>query len=364
MTKKKIAVIFGGRSPEHTISITSAMGILQNIDRSEYEVVPVRISMEGEWNYLPDLELPESLEDLKNPGFPAFLGDPSTAGLIVMENDKFRTLKLDAVFPVLHGPFGEDGTIQGQIHMAGLPCVGAGIAASALGMDKVLMKEIFLQDELPAVDFIWFLRSAWREKQKEITQAVEKEIGFPCFVKPANAGSSVGITKVKDVSSLVPAVDEAAQYDRKILIEKGINGREFECGILGNDKPEASVVGEIIPANEFYDYDAKYEDKGSKTEAPADIPHEISERVRNLAKKAFTAIDCSGMARVDFLYDTEKNEIYLNEINTIPGFTPISMYPVLWDKSGVTYSELITRLIELAFERFDDLSQSNIVMKI
>jgi len=358
MTRNRVAVVFGGRSPEHEISIASAKGILQNIDRKKYEVVPVRISIEGVWNYLPGLDVPESLEDLKRPGLPTFLGDPSTAGLIIFENGQFRTLKLDAVFPVLHGPFGEDGTIQGQIHMAGLPCVGAGIAASALGMDKVLMKEIFLQDDLPAVDFMWFLRSMWKEKKNEITEAVEKEIGFPCFVKPANAGSSVGITKVKDIPSLIPAVDKAAQYDRKILVEKGINGRELECGVLGNDKPEASVVGEIIPAREFYDYEAKYFDKGSKTAAPADISPEIAERVKNLAKKAFSAIDCSGMARVDFLYDTERDEVFINEINTIPGFTPISMYPVLWEKSGVPYSELITRLIELAFERFDDLSES------
>ena len=358
MSKKTVAVIFGGRSPEHDVSVTSAAGILQNIDREKFNVVPVRISKSGVWTYLKNVEIPVSPDKLESDGPELFLRNPSDPGFLIYENGSLEKLDIDVVFPVLHGPFGEDGTIQGMLQMSGIPFVGAGTAGSAIGMDKVLMKEIFLQENLPAVDFMWFLRKSWIKNRSVIINAVEKEIGFPCFIKPANAGSSIGISKVKSKEDLDDAVEKAAMYDRKVLAEKAVNARELECAVLGNDYPEASVVGEIIPGNEFYDYDAKYQNKDSKTIAPADITEEVSKRVQALAKKAFSAIDCAGMARVDFLFDSEKNEIFLNEINTIPGFTPISMYPVLWEKTGISYTDLITKLIELAFERFEDLSRS------
>jgi len=362
MKKRRIAVLFGGRSPEHQVSLTSAVGVLRNIDRSLFDVIPVKITKQGQWQYLEALDVPDTVKDLQGRGMPAFLTDPTGGGLLVNKGGTFTVVTIDGVFPVLHGPFGEDGTVQGMIHMAGLPCVGAGVAGSALGMDKVLMKEIFLQEGLPAVDFIWFLRSKFSTNTKEITAAVHREIGFPCFVKPSNGGSSVGITKVNTEAGLAAAVKEAAQYDRKILVEKNIDGRELECAVLGNDDPQASAVGEILAANEFYDYDAKYENDASRTLTSPDIPETLKHTIQDLARQAFLALDCAGMARVDFLYDQSGKELYINEINTIPGFTPISMYPALWEASGVSYTELISRLIDLAFERFSDISRSKFVL--
>ncbi len=264
---------------------------------------------------------------------------------------------------MLHGTFGEDGTVQGLLALADLPCVGGGVLASALGMDKILMKQIFIQNDLPCTDFIWFIRKKWAYSQEVIRKAIVKEIGFPCFVKPANAGSSVGISKVKTEADLASAIDAAFEYDRKVLVEKAIEARELECAVLGNDDPIASVVGEILPSNEFYDYEAKYISTESKTIIPADLPDTIAKSIQHYAVEAFKAIDCAGMARVDFFLEKNTHRIFVNEINTIPGFTPISMYPKLWEASGISYPELIHRLIQLAIERYEDLRCSKFYLK-
>jgi D-alanine-D-alanine ligase len=360
MDRLRVAVVFGGRSAEHEVSLASAVGILNNLHREKYDILPIKISREGKWLLLaPEADL-RSVEGLERADGPVLVaGDPTLGGFYRIGNNRGDSgiLSVDVVFPVLHGTFGEDGTVQGLLGLADLPCVGAGVAASAVGMDKVLMKQLFCQNELPCVDFIWFLRRRWRTDAAVIRDAVAKEIGFPCFVKPANAGSSVGVNKAKNDGDLVRFIDEAAEYDRKILVEKSVDGRELECAVLGNDEPEASVVGEILSANEFYDYAAKYQ-LDSKTVIPADLSEALANAVRGFAREAFKAVDCSGMARVDFLMERGTNRIFLNEINTIPGFTPISMYSKMWESSGISYPDLLDRLIELAFERHKDIGAS------
>jgi len=369
MKKKKkirVALLFGGRSTEHEVSLESAVGILQNIDKSKYEVLPIKITRQGRWQLLPDVDSLDSASRLdKIEGVLVVLGDPLVKGLFRLGGNDGPSsappkdeITVDVIFPILHGTFGEDGTLQGLVSMADLPCVGAGVLASALGMDKIMTKQMYFQNDLPGVDFIWFLRKDWKATREVIKKGVSEEIGFPCFIKPANSGSSVGVYKVHDEQEFDTYMDRAVEYDRKILVEKAVDARELECAVLGNDDPKASVVGEIIPANEFYDYEAKYQSEQSRTLIPADIPGEVSETVRKLAVKAFKAIDCAGMGRVDFLLERGTNRIYINEINTIPGFTPISMYAKLWEASGISYPELIDRLIELAIERHEDLSRT------
>jgi D-alanine-D-alanine ligase len=348
--KKRIAVLFGGRSAEHEVSLTSAVGVLSNLDRKKYDILPVKITREGRWMLLDDSEILKSVQDLEGAEGPVVMaGDPTLAGFL--RTDGKGKISVDVVFPVLHGTFGEDGTVQGLLALSGLPCVGAGVLGSALGMDKVLMKQIFIQNDLATPDFIWFLRSAWQQESEAIIRGIRSAIGFPCFVKPANLGSSVGISKVKSEETLRAAIETACRFDRKVIVEKGIDARELECAVLGNDRPEASVVGEIVPCNEFYDYNAKYVDDASEIVIPADIPSDVADRVRLWAVSAFKAVDCAGMARVDFLLERGSNKLFLSEINTIPGFTPISMYPKLWEASGIPYSQLLDRLIELAVER-------------
>ncbi len=363
--KLRVVVLFGGRSTEHEVSLISALSIFKAIDRSKYDVIPVKISKDGQWLLFPPPDQLDSIEALQsNEGDLVFAGDPLTRGFyrISRGGKKFESilapLLVDVVFPVLHGTFGEDGSVQGLLGTADLPYVGGGVLASSIGMDKIVMKQIFFQNNLPAPDYMWFLRKDWEKSADVIQKGIEKEIGFPCFVKPANTGSSVGISKVHDLSDLATQIDLAGEYDRKILVEKAIDARELECSVLGNDDPKASVVGEIIPAHEFYDYEAKYISDRSQTLIPADIPREMSERIQQLAVTAFKAVDCAGMARIDFFMERETNHIYINEINTIPGFTPISMYPKLWEASGIPYSQLIDRLIELALERHRDLHRS------
>ncbi|HDQ43889.1 MAG TPA: D-alanine--D-alanine ligase [bacterium] len=348
--KKRIAVLFGGRSAEHEVSLTSAVAVLANLDREKYDILPVRISREGRWILIEDSGILSSVPGMENAEGPAVMaGDPTLGGFLRVGDGS--VIPVDAVFPVLHGPFGEDGTVQGLLALSGLACVGAGVLGSALGMDKVLMKQMFIQNDLPTPDFIWFTRSAWEKESDAILRGVRSEIGFPCFVKPANLGSSVGITQVKSEEALGAAVETAGRYDRKVLVEKAVGARELECAVLGNDRPEASVVGEIIPSNEFYDYAAKYVDDASEIVIPADIPSDVADRARLWSVMAFKALDCAGMARVDFLYERGSGHLFVNEINTIPGFTPISMYPKLWETSGLPYSRLLDRLIELAMER-------------
>jgi D-alanine-D-alanine ligase len=369
MDKKKkirVAVLFGGHSSEHEVSLTSALSILKHIDQTKYSVLPIKISKEGRWQALPGVKSLDSYQALESSkGALVLVGDPQSKGLIKLEKnvpdssaEDWSPEPVDVVFPVLHGTFGEDGKVQGLLDLADLPCVGGGVLASALGMDKILMKQIFLQNDLPSPDFLYFLRKDWEKSAKIILKGVVKEVGFPCFVKPANTGSSVGISKAHDEKELIRAIDQAGLYDRKILVEKAVDARELECAVLGNDDPKASVVGEVIPCNEFYDYEAKYLMDGSKTLVPADIPDSVSQTVQNMSIAAFKALDCAGMGRVDFLLERKTDRIFINEINTIPGFTPISMYPKLWEASGISYPELIDRLIELAMERHEDLNRS------
>lgn len=346
MKKLRVGIIFGGRSGEHEVSVTSASSIFKHIDRSKYVPVPIRIEKDGSWAY-PDQEpratnVAEAIEQARAAGTPASprSTDPSLAAL-----------KLDIAFPVLHGPYGEDGTVQGLLELAGLAYVGDGVLASAAGMDKSVMKVLFEGRGLPVGRWQGFVRAEW-DRNRAAVLARLGPLGLPVFVKPANLGSSVGISKVKTPAELVPAIETALQFDRKVVVEAAIpRAREIECAVLGNDDPETSVPGEILPSREFYDYEAKYLDDASKTVVPADLPPATVADVQRLAVEAFRAVDGSGLARVDFLVDGDTGTIYLNEINTMPGFTNISMYSKMWEASGVGYSALVDRLIQLGLER-------------
>ncbi len=354
MAKKiRVGILFGGRSGEHEVSLTSAASVTRALDPERYDVVPIGITREGHWRVGSAARrlLPEVLEK-GEPVTPSV--DPSSPKLIPL-----RSLspapdsegEVDVIFPVLHGTFGEDGTVQGLLELAGVPYVGAGVLGSAVGMDKDVMKRLFRDADLPIVPWELLLRSEWENNPAAIRKRIEKRLRYPLFVKPANLGSSVGISKVSRAAGLAAAINLAAQYDRKIIVEKGIDAREIECSVLGNDQPEASLPGEVVPVNEFYDYEAKYIKEGSDLIIPARLAPRQARRVRELAVAAFRAIDCAGMGRVDFLLDRKTGKIFVNEINTIPGFTPISMYPKLWEASGLPYSQLLDRLIELALER-------------
>ena len=365
-SRLRVALLYGGRSTEHDVSLASAISILKHINKEEYDIIPIRISTEGQWIMINDPGLIDTADDLEIlDGKMVTVGGPKIQGFFRLGTgmgDKkavgLERVPVDVVFPVLHGTFGEDGTVQGLLRMADLPFVGAGVMTSAVGMDKVIMKQIFFENDLPGLDYIWFLRKDWSKLQGTIVKGICDAIGFPCFIKPANTGSSVGVGKAHDEKELMRCVNIACEYDRKILVEKGIDARELECSILGNYNPKVSVVGEIVPCKEFYDYEAKYILEKSEIIVPADISKSLIENIQRLAIAAYKAVDCSGMARVDFLMEKSTNKIYLNEINTIPGFTPISMYPKLWEASGISYSDLIDRLIRLAIERHADLNRS------
>ncbi len=352
--KIRVAVVFGGRSVEHEVSLVSARAIMDALDRERYEVVPIGITKRGRW-----------VAAGTHSALPA---DPSVGGLIALAAGRKTERRhvpairaaarppashtaIDVVFPMVHGTGGEDGAIQGLLELADLPYVGAGVLGSALGMDKALMKTVFRQAGLPIVDYRVLRRHEIDRGSEGAVLAVEEAFGYPCFVKPANGGSSVGVSKAKSRQALVEGLRLAARYDRKIIVERAIDAREIECSVLGNDDPEASVAGEIIPANEFYDYRAKYLDPGSKLIIPAGITEDQAGRVRDIAVRAFQALDLCGMARVDFFLDRSSEAIFLNEVNTIPGFTPISMYPKLWEATGLPFPALVDRLIELALER-------------
>ena len=356
LNKKTVALLFGGRSCEHEVSLVSAAGILSNIDRDKYDLLLVKISKEGKWMLINHVSDDPSRNLSEADGDCVLTGDPSLKGFYVIEGEKKgQVLRVDVLFPVLHGTFGEDGTVQGLAGLSNIPCVGSGVLGSALGMDKVMMKQLFIQSNLETADFIWFLRSAWNKDPETISRGVREAIGYPCFVKPANSGSSVGISKVSEEKELHEAVRLACEFDRKVLVEKAVIGRELECAVLGNDFPDVSVVGEIIPCNEFYDYQAKYLDNESRIIIPADLPGNLTERIRYWSSAAFKSLDCAGFARVDFLIDRNDLHLYINEINTIPGFTPISMFTQLWEASGISYADLIDRLIELAVQRHQDI---------
>ena len=357
--KLKIAVLFGGRSGEHEVSLMSARSVLSVLDPDKYDVTQIGITHEGTWitgRQTLDVMSGKAKGEQENVILP---GDPSRPGLYRLHKtahgELFELLNhLDVVFPVLHGTYGEDGTLQGLLEMADIAYVGAGVTGSAVGMDKGVFKDVMRAIGIPVVESIIVIRSEIERDMDDIIQRAEAVSAYPLFTKPANLGSSVGITKCNSRGDLSEGLLEAAAYDRRVLIERGLNAREIEVSVLGNDQPEASVPGEILPSREFYSYESKYIDGTSGLLIPAPIPSEVTEQVQRDAVKAYRAIDCAGMARVDFLLETDTGNLYLNELNTIPGFTQISMYPKLWQASGIQYTQLVDRLIALAIERKED----------
>lgn len=352
MNKKTVAVLFGGQSSEHSVSLISATTIISNMDSEKYFIIPVGITKEGKW-----LIYNGPVENIKNGdwekyGTPAVLSpDAGMKGIIKIVGDKAKIIPVDVVFPVLHGAWGEDGTIQGLLELAKIPYVGCGVLASSVSMDKVYTKIICKDAGIPQANYTWVFAS---DIEKEDTlKGIEKEIGYPLFIKPSNAGSSVGISKATNREELLKGLKEAARYDRKIVIEEFVNGRELECAVLGNEDIKVTRVGEILSAAdaEFYDFDAKYNNPDSKTVIPAPIPAEKEEEIRSLAKRVFKAVNGSGISRIDFFMDRESGKIIFNELNTLPGFTSISMYPMLWEEAGLPKKELIDELIELALSR-------------
>jgi D-alanine-D-alanine ligase len=362
--KLRVGVIFGGRSGEHEVSVASAASVIEALDKDKYEVVPIGITHEGRWlagsdprRMLAGVAMEEAGKDMSVT--PVIItGDPTQNGLIPADTSSAEQDgsigPLDIVLPVLHGTYGEDGTLQGLLEMAGLPYAGCGVLGAALGMDKEKAKIVFASAGLPIVDWLTVPRHAWEQDREAIARRIEERFSYPVFAKPVNLGSSVGVGKAHDRSELVRTITTALEFDRKALIEPAINCRELECGVLGNDQPVASTVGEVVPSNEFYDYRAKYVDNASRLYIPAEIPTALLESIRQLAVAAFLALDLSGLARVDFFLDKDSGTVYLNEVNTMPGFTEISMYPKLWEASGVPYPELLDRLIQLGIERHAD----------
>jgi D-alanine-D-alanine ligase len=363
--KIRVGVIFGGRSGEHEVSLRSARAVIENLDRSKYEAVPVAISKQGRWlapgESLDLLPLSSSrliskrVSNGTNGTSVAVIGDPSHRGLITLGDSSRKAQPIDVVFPVLHGTYGEDGTIQGLLEMASLPYVGCGVLASACGMDKITMKTLFHEAGLPICRHTWFLRSQWETDPRRISNRIVAEIGFPCFVKPANLGSSVGISRADDKVGLKRAVELAIRYDRRIIVEEGLDAREIECGVLGNDEPIASLPGEYIVKDKsaaFLDYTEKYSSTGNvEFVVPAPISKSLNARIQKMAATAFSAIDGAGLARVDFFLRRDNNQLLINEVNTLPGLTDVSGYPKMWEASGLSFSDLLDRLIELAFDR-------------
>lgn len=372
MTRLRVGVLFGGRSTEHEVSILSAQSIISAMDPEKFEAVPLYIDKEGRWLVGDSLKRLVSSDGARN--YVYLPPDPTQHSLVPAQNlvgwkesggfagtfspNAAQIPSLDVVFPVFHGLNGEDGTIQGVLELANIPYVGAGILGSALGLDKIYMKRAFAAVGLPIVEYLSITRREYERDPDKFIASVEQRLGYPCFSKFANSGSSVGTTKAHNRAELIEGLRLAASFDRKLLVERAIDARELEVSVLGNDEPDASVVGEVVPAHEFYDYDAKYLDEGSKLLIPAPIDIDLADEVRSMAIRAFQAVDAAGMARVDFFMERPTGRIFLNELNTIPGFTRISMYPKLWEASGLPYPRLIERLIELAIERYKDKQRS------
>ncbi len=350
--KKKLCVIFGGESPEHDISLKSVTSILNNLNKDKYEIYTIGITKDGRWLlYSGDLSKIESGEWERESGSlkPAFISpDASCGGIFVLDNGTYSVIDIDVIFPVLHGEYGEDGTVQGLFELSHIPYVGMGVPASANAMDKTFSKIVFGAAGIPQA--AWVTAAASDDFESKADE-IEEKLGYPCFVKPARTGSSVGIGKAHDRAELIAALDNAAKFDRKILVEEHIDGHEVECAVLGNSDAKAAVVGEIKPTVEYYDFDAKYVDDSTVLVIPADLPRDVTEKIREYSVRAFKALDGQGLSRVDFFVKYSDGSVVLNEINTLPGFTNISMYPKLWDAVGVGYPELLDRLIELAFER-------------
>ena len=380
MKRLRVGVLYGGRSGEHEVSLASAASVFANLDRTRYEPVPIRIEKDGRWaladkppatmiaGEVIEQSRLEAARPMREGREVHFVARPSDETILSIDRSRGRDaevpsaivtgLKLDVIFPMLHGPNGEDGTIQGLLELASLPYVGAGVLASAVGMDKGVMKVLFAARGLPVCPYRVILRHEWEANPAGITGELEKALRYPMFVKPANLGSSVGISKAKNTAELDEAMTLAGSFDRKIVIEAAVpDAREIECAVLGNDLPEASVPGEIIPSREFYDYESKYLDEGSKSVIPADLPKKTADQIRNLSIEAFKAIDGAGMSRVDFLLSRADGSLWVNEVNTIPGFTTISMFAKLWAASGVEYPTLLDRLISLARERHAEKQQ-------
>jgi D-alanine-D-alanine ligase len=370
--KIRVGVIFGGRSGEHEVSVRSARSVIDAVDRERYEIIPVAISKEGRWlspaasvALLPaetgrqvSTKIGGRRESL------TIVGDPSREGLVALDGggERSASLPFDVIFPVLHGTYGEDGTIQGLLEMAGVPYVGCGVLASATGMDKVTMKALFERAGLPVCRYTWLLRSEWEGGREAAARRVAREIGYPCFVKPANLGSSVGVSKATDRRSLEAAIDTAARFDRKIIVEEGLDAREIECAVLGNEDPRASLPGEYVvhdARGAFLDYTEKYSDTGHvEFVTPAPLNKALTRRVQAIAVEAFKALDCSGLSRVDFFLRRDTKELLVNELNTCPGLTDVSGYPKMWQASGLDFSQVIDRLIELALARHRDKSRN------
>jgi D-alanine-D-alanine ligase len=368
MAKKlRVGVIFGGRSGEHEVSLRSARAVIEAMDKDKYTVVPIAINKEGKWLSPADAArlLPEGTKrrltaEVRNGASDsvAIIGDPSHRGLVTLDGESVQTSQLDLVFPVLHGTYGEDGTIQGLLEMAGVAYVGCGVLASSCGMDKVAMKALFREAGLPMCDYTWFLRSEWERDPSGVKRRVVRRIGFPCFVKPANLGSSVGISKAVDKETLEQSINLAARYDRKIIVEEGLDARELECAVIGNDEPEASLPGEYVvhdKAAQFLDYTEKYSSTGHVDfVVPAALSKQLTARIQRMATKAFKAVDGAGFARVDFFLRRDTGELLINELNTIPGLTDVSGYPKMWEATGLAFPQVIDRLIELALERHSE----------
>ncbi len=347
--KIKIGLLYGGKSAEHKVSMQTALAVTKALDYQKFEIHPIYITVNGEWIKGSQLNAPaENIAALEFSPSNALVSSDFSPAVFKAEEER-----LDVIFPLLHGPNGEDGTVQGMLELLNLPYVGNGVLASAAGMDKVIMKNIFAQAGLNQVDYVSFIRSEWENQQEQAYLQVEAKLGYPCFVKPANLGSSVGISKCMDRSELMEAFKEAFQFDRKIIIEQGVTAREIEIGVLGNDHAECSVPGEIVPKKAFYDYKAKYEDGDTGLIIPADITEGQYAELKELALRAYKALDCSGLVRADFFL-TAEGEFLINEVNTMPGFTPFSMFPLLWKHTGVEYPQLIERLVKLAIERHEE----------
>jgi D-alanine-D-alanine ligase len=361
--KLRLGMIFGGRSGEHEVSLMSARSVLSALDPEKYTVTEIGITHDGVWMVGDDVLEVMVAEHYTSLSPATVLPDPTRHGLFMMNGSNHDEMlqyltDLDVVFPLLHGTFGEDGTIQGLFEIAGLAYVGAGVLGSSVGMDKGIFKDVMRANDIPVLESMIILRNEIQVDIEPVLVRCEQVAPYPLFVKPANLGSSVGVSKCRNRSDLLEGVMDAARYDRRILVERGVNGREIEVSVLGNDQPEASVPGEVIPSREFYSYEAKYHDGSSELLIPAPITDELVSQVQSIAKKAYQAIDCAGMARADFLLDKDSGDLYLNELNTIPGFTKISMYPKLWEVSGLSYRELVDRLIELALERKSERDQT------
>jgi len=369
VSKIRVGIICGGRSGEHEVSLMSARSVINALDKNRYDVVAIGITKEGTWLTAGDpLRTLEAMAELgradKQAGQQPRTGEMQSQAASLSKHPHRRELLpgleahgipyVDVLFPVLHGPYGEDGTVQGLLELADIPYVGAGVLGSALAMDKVAMKAVFCEEGFPVADYVRVMRWEWDQQPAQVRARVDQRIGYPCFVKPANLGSSVGVTKVHAAAGLSDALDAAARYDRKMLVEKAVNAREIECSVLGNDHPLASLPGEVIPRREFYDYSAKYFDQATELVVPAGLSERKVAEIQELAVRAFVALDCAGMARADFFLDRVTGQVYINELNTIPGFTAVSMYPRMWAASGLPYPELLDRLIQLAFERHHD----------